>query len=328
MAQEYYQSAYTGAQFDSAIGRIVSGEFDELARGAVEASGRAVESAEISKTAEANAVSASEASQNVYVNVQKAIDTIPSGSTIVINDLTTGGTTAALSAEQGKVLSRLPNQNVLDNWYFGDPVNQKGSNEYGGSTAYTIDRWKTSNANTRVTVGNGVTIEALTSSATPYLLHPFSVEGLRGKRVALSVMLGDGTVKHATATIPTEDPSSNGMVYARITNTAEIIYLSGKWYIRLSAVVGGSATFLAVKLELGSIQTIAHKDSNGVWVMSDLPPDKGLETLKCQRYYQLFSSADKVPAKLVDYRPTMRANPATGTIVINGKTYYYADANL
>ena len=33
-----------------------------------------------------------------------------------------------------------PNENLLDNWYFADPINQRGQTEYteGG---YTIDRW-------------------------------------------------------------------------------------------------------------------------------------------------------------------------------------------
>ena len=33
------------------------------------------------------------------------------------------------------------NQNLLDNWYFANSVNQKGQMEYTGS-GYTIDRWR------------------------------------------------------------------------------------------------------------------------------------------------------------------------------------------
>lgn len=84
----------------------------------------------------------------------------------------------------------------------------------------------------------------------------------------------------------------------------------------------------AAKLELGSTQTLAHQDENGNWVLNDPPPNKALELAKCQRYYQLFSSADTRPENLADYRPTMRANPALGTININGQTMYFADANL
>lgn len=38
---------------------------------------------------------------------------------------------------------------------------------------------------------------------------------------------------------------------------------------------------MAVKLELGSIQTLAHQDADGNWILNDPPPDKGMELLKC-----------------------------------------------
>ena len=87
------------------------------------------------------------------------------------------------------------------------------------------------------------------------------------------------------------------------------------------------ADIYAVKLEKGSVQTLASRNSGGAWVLNELP-DYGEELAKCQRYYQLFSGADKRPAALADYRPAMRANPATGTIDIDGTTCYFADANL
>lgn len=42
---------------------------------------------------------------------------------------------------------------------------------------------------------------------------------------------------------------------------------------------------IAVKLELGDQQTLAHQDASGNWVLNDPPPNKALELLKCQRYY-------------------------------------------
>ena len=84
----------------------------------------------------------------------------------------------------------------------------------------------------------------------------------------------------------------------------------------------------AVKLELGPVQTLAHQDADGNWVLNDPPPNKALELLKCQRYYQVFSDAAMRPAKAVDYRPVMCIDPTLGTISIDGVTYYTADANL
>ena len=80
------------------------------------------------------------------------------------------------------------------------------------------------------------------------------------------------------------------------------------------------------KLELGSDQTIAHQE-NGEWVLNEIP-DYGEQLARCQRYFQLYSASDKRPAKAVDCRPVMRADPSQGTIVIGSTTYYYNTAEL
>lgn len=54
--------------------------------------------------------------------------------------------------------------------------------------------------------------------------------------------------------------------------------------IRIYADITGSLGYtdmMAVKLELGDKQTLAHKDANGNWVLNDPPPNKALELLKC-----------------------------------------------
>ena len=43
------------------------------------------------------------------------------------------------------------------------------------------------------------------------------------------------------------------------------------------------------KLELGPVQTLAHKDENGNWILNDPPPNKVLELAKCQRYQRVLS---------------------------------------
>lgn len=100
-----------------------------------------------------------------------------------------------------------------------------------------------------------------------------------------------------------------------------------KLLIEFESMAGVKSSFKAAKLELGSQQTLAHQDENGNWVLNEIP-NYAEELAKCQMYYQLFSSADTRPENLADYRPTMRANPALGTININGQTMYFADANL
>lgn len=87
--------------------------------------------------------------------------------------------------------------------------------------------------------------------------------------------------------------------------------------------------WLIAKAEEGQGQTLAYQGPSGlIPVLPQPDTDYGSKLLKCQRYYQLYSSADNRPAKAVDCRPVMRIDPTQGTIVIDGVTYYYNDASL
>ena len=50
------------------------------------------------------------------------------------------------------------NPNLLDNWYFGNPVNQRGQTEYTEDTTYTIDRWWLQYDTTLSVVDGGIKI--------------------------------------------------------------------------------------------------------------------------------------------------------------------------
>lgn len=81
--------------------------------------------AKMAQEASAVAVGAEAGAKQAWTGVQNAIKNIPAGATPIVNDLTTGGAKMALSAEQGKVLGQRPNPNLLRNWYFRNPVNQR-----------------------------------------------------------------------------------------------------------------------------------------------------------------------------------------------------------
>ena len=51
--------------------------------------------------------------------------------------------------------------------------------------------------------------------------------------------------------------------------------------VQMTLPVGASITIAALKLERGSVQTIAIQDADGNWVINDAPPDKHMEMLKC-----------------------------------------------
>lgn len=91
--------------------------------------------------------------------------------------------------------------------------------------------------------------------------------------------------------------------------------------------------FLGAKLEPGEGQTLAYQDSDGNWKLLPQPGmDLGTQLLRCQRYFQLYSSADARPNSPIDCRPVMRmpvgGQLTQGTIMIDGVTYYYNSAEL
>ena len=318
---------------------VTYGEASNIAKQAATAQSVATTSAataaEAAASAEADAATAAgakTAAESALAGVEAALDNIPAGSTVVINDLTTGGAAAALSAEMGKVLAQRPNPNLLRNWYMLSPVNQKGRNEYTGEY-YGIDLWKSNlTTNTRVTLGtNGVTFENISDGNAFYF--QLLETPLPAGTYTLSILVTDYVRGTGTQDI-SFNFNKDATILARNTITGPGLFSvtatmdAGKCNsIRGPLLPGSSVTIAAVKLERGSTQTLAHQDSNGNWVLNEIP-DYADELAKCQRYYQLFSSAEVRPTALADYRPSMRANPQTGAIVIDGVTYYYADANL
>lgn len=234
------------------------------------------------------------------------------------------------------------NPNLLNNGYLLNPVNQRGKTEYKGS-GYNFDRWRTNFSGDTTTFLEGVGVRNLVAStAVGWHLHQIvgaDLSGLVGNVVTGSFMVEDfkGTrVKPLISFRDSLDSEISSIILPSMHSG--LVVLSGEipdgtkkirvgLYAGSGVASGDYVTISAVKLELGSVQTLAHQDADENWVLNEIS-DYTTELLKCQRYYQLFSSEAARPAALVDYRPTMRTAPATGTIDIDGVTYYYADANL
>lgn len=270
------------------------------------------------------------ATKGALSSIQDALEDLPEGDTLVINDLTTGGAAAALSAEMGRVLGCRPNPNLLHNWYFAALVNQRGLTEYTGtSERYTVDRWYVTGKTTLFVNDGHVKFTNLASQANSFSQR-LAVEIPAGTQLTISALTADGVFYSGTFDMPEYGGNAKTAFTTPDKVNARIYPANDDGKVdRLAFYTpyGASIELVAVKLELGGVQTLAHQDSDGNWILNEIP-DYGEELAKCQRYYQLFSSADKRPTNLADYRPAMRTNPATGTITIDGVTYYYADANL
>lgn len=207
-----------------------------------------------------------------------------------------GLTVDSISAGLGYTPSMV-NPNLLDNWYFGNPVNQRGQTSYDSSNEakYSIDRWWTLFAN--VILSDGVTIAGTSAQYGGQLrqaVSPKLLASLRGKTVTLSVIITEGnltmTLTKATGMNTGQVSIANKSASVGLTSLTvklpEDIGTSAYPYLNigLSTTLGGSAKILAVKLELGSVQTLARQ-VNGEWVLNEIP-DYGEQLARCQRYYQ------------------------------------------
>ena len=141
------------------------------------------------------------------------------------------------------------NPNLLDNWYFGNPVNQRNVSGTIDAVGYFLDRWKL--------VSGSVTI-----GSNEIALNGTIVQ-------ILETAVGTGVTASALTT--------EGVVVASYDNNSKTISLTGT-----------GQTFIAAKLELGSQQTLAHQDTDGNWVLNEIP-DYGEQLRRCQRYFVNFN---------------------------------------
>lgn len=232
-------------------------------------------------------------------------------------------------AQAGGELDNLrPGVNLLDNWYFADPINQRGQTEYSGAE-YTIDRWRLVNSYGSIKIqGNSLLLSA--SGGVAFFRQVFADPNyLFGKLVTISVLLADGRLFFATGTLPDAPGTTN--VSAAITWIAEgtsyfslVADTNGSVYAQFRVGDGNSHDLLAVKVELGSVQTLAHQDTDGNWVLNDPPPNKALELAKCQRYYErdndifVYSASTSAFEYYIPWKASKRIDPVLSVISKNG----------
>lgn len=168
--------------------------------------------------------------------------------------------------------SQLTGRNLLDNWYFADPINQRGQTEYSLAYSYGLDRW-IQNGITVTNTGDVIAISGGIGDDKIYQL--LEDTSLASKTVSLSVLYG-GVLTTLTG-VPNTSPSKLG------SNCALYLGLvGGRPYCQFSPTTTGQ--IVAIKLELGTQQTLARKASGDTWTLIDPPPNKAEELAKCQRY--------------------------------------------
>jgi len=195
------------------------------------------------------------------------------------------------------------NPNLLDNWYFADPINQKGQTEYA-SYGYSFDRWYIRTDGLTVLFKNQALQLLFTSNFGAFNQRIEHWECLLGKTVTVSALItgasfAEGNAGVRIGLVSANNVSSNstrltGQNYKNtsglVTFTAELpntIPHSGinfEIFSSNGASCGDYLEVAAVKLELGSHQTLAQQNAAGEWELIDPPPNKALEQLKCLQY--------------------------------------------
>lgn len=234
-------------------------------------------------------------------------------------------------------MNNKPNRNLLDNWYFVGggtdgkfPVNQRGQTSYNIASSYTIDRWMQSpDPGTIELTAEGLKFTGTeTQNLCVAQFLDFSVS--EDTLVTLSALYRGQIILDFWGTSASPSPViQNGWglhTFSYIIPAGTD--LSQRLYCPTVKTYHNQISYIAaVKLELGSQQTLAHQDEDGNWVLNEIP-DYGEELAKCQRYYQLYSSTNARPEKAVDCRPVMRTDPVQGAVEIDDVTYYYNNADL
>ena len=169
------------------------------------------------------------------------------------------------------------NRNLLDNWYFANPVNQKGQMEYTGS-GYTIDRWRSYGA--KVSINDGYI--SLSTEGNPTFCQKSELD-LYDKTLTFSVLLANGSLCTGTGILASGTAWKNTTLYE---DSSIKLWLQNSDPLFNAAIdIKGNTPvdMVAAKLELGSFQTLAHKEGSK-WVLNEIP-DYATELAKCQRYF-------------------------------------------
>ncbi len=215
---------------------------------------------------------------------------------VLTEDVTLTGENIAVSTADSTPISGAvkyrTNPNLLDNWYFGRPVNQRGQTEYTGNATYSIDRWWTQYETTLSIVDGGIKIggkwdvQQYFETTLPNATYTLSL--LYKDRTGsdpLRLLIGNRTDGDLAQT---ESKDASGILSVTFS-TAK----SNKVNFGFTGSTDNSATIIAIKLELGDTQTLAHKE-NGVWVLNEIP-DFWEQWLRCRRYCKVFPKGSDLP---------------------------------
>ena len=227
------------------------------------------------------------------------------------------------------------NPNLLDNWYFGRPVNQRGQNKYTYTPAssYTIDRWR-ADGNGTITLKDGYIDVFNNNSWCSVMQYIDNPKCFAGKTLTASMLRRDENPLKLMLYV---DGKSLGEVLKTdklVSTTVTLPDNVSSLAILFGASTNKTSSLLAAKLELGDTQTLAHNE-NEKWVLNEIP-DFGEQLRRCQWYhreiersnYGMFALGMSTSATEIDFiiplNPPMRVAPSVsfeGSFATNGVSF-------
>ena len=208
------------------------------------------------------------------------------------------------------------NQNLLDNGYFVDPINQSGLSAYSGG-GYSIDRWCSYSGTPTITiVSNGI------KQSKGDWGEPLETSRFFPGTYTASVLTSNGNL--GVVAVDLKRSTDTSYFSKLIPGVNASIQFIANWqpgiHLFFLQVDSDEIVWSAAKLELGPVQTLAHQDADGNWVLNDPAPNKALELAKCQRYQAVLEPEGRYSGSLyangmsgrlfVPTPVTLRANPA------------------
>lgn len=190
-------------------------------------------------------------------------------------------TTAQQEQAKANISAGSTNPNLLDNpwWGSAEIVNQRGFTSGAVANGIsTIDRWRSTYSgsnNTFAITANGLEI-SVGGVYVQYYQRFEDITRFEGKTLTASVLLSNGTIYSGTIT------RVNGTIQAMVPQSGHPLAVVFQSDNTLRVTAYQNITIRAVKLELGSVSTLAN----------DAPPNYEKELAKCQYYFERISAPD------------------------------------
>lgn len=243
------------------------------------------------------------------------------------------------------------NPNLLRNWYFGNPVDQRGGYVVPPNIGYydAPDGTAVGSTTTYYTAAayNSYWVTIAVSGITYYVPAVSAVRGYTGGGYCIDGWASNGGTVLISAdgigwdagnvffqklelsadlpdlacTVSYLDSAGNlysGQLAPGYTAIGQYAFSSNaENALYINKTASDARKIAAVKLEPGSVQTLAHQDANGSWALNEIP-DYAEQLRRCQRYLIPLSSyqcpASRLEADVILFfvplPVTMRALPA------------------